>query len=281
MVINWSDDKYKKISQMNIGGQDYYIRDAAARAEIEKISSYTKFLGVTTTELVDGKTTSANITINGETVTAKTGDIAIYGSKEFIFNGTAWNEFGDLDAITDVLGNLAYNDTASGDYTPEGSIVVGGSFVGSEATINVSGSTTGKVVVDSDAEVGNYKPAGTVDVGLSTTPLSVVNSATQGTLPEFSASLLTASVSGEVLTFNLVANGFSAGTLPTFTTSDVISSVTTNPTFSGQQADITFSASAITLTGSYTPELASVPTYTFSGSQATITVEGSVFKPTT
>lgn len=281
MAINWSDDTSKKISQMNIGGQDYYIKDAAAREKIEKISSYTKFLGVTTTELKDSVTTSANITINSETVKAKTGDIAIYGSKEFIYNGTTWNEFGDLGAITNVLGNLAYNNTASADYTPEGSIVVDGSFVGSEATISVSGSTTGEVVVVSDSATGNYKPAGTVDVGLSTTPLSVVNSATQGTLPEFSASLLTASVSGEVLTFDLVANGFSAGTLPTFTTSSVVSDVTTNPTFSGQQADITFSASAITLTGSYTPELASVPTYTFSGSQATITVEGSVSKPTT
>lgn len=280
MAINWSDDSYKKISQMNIGGQDYYIKDAAAREEIEKISSYTKFLGVTTTELKDGKEGAA-IVVNGETVTAKTGDIAIYGSKEFIFNGTAWNEFGDLDAITDVLGDLAYNDTASAAFTPEGSIVVDGSFVGSEATISVSGNTTGEVVVVSDSATGNYKPVGTVDVGLSTTPLSVVNSATQGTLPEFSASLLTASVSGEVLTFDLVANGFSAGTLPTFTTSSVISDVTTNPTFSGQQADITFSASAVTLTGSYTPELASIPTYTFSGSQATITVEGSVSKPTT
>jgi hypothetical protein len=154
MAITWKDDSFKKISQMNIGGQDYYIKDAAAREEIEKISSYTKFLGVTTTELEDGVTTSANITINGETVEAKTGDIAIYGSKEFIFNGTAWNEFGDLDAITDVLGDLAYNDTASADYTPSGSIVVDGSFVGSEATINVSGSTTGEVVVVSDSATG-------------------------------------------------------------------------------------------------------------------------------
>ena len=280
MAINWSDDSYRKISQMNIGGQDYYIKDAAAREEIEKISSYTKFLGVTTTVLTDGKT-GADIVVNEETVTAKTGDIAIYGSKEFIFNGTAWNEFGDLDAITDVLGDLAYNNTASGDFTPAGSIVVDGSFVGSEATISVSGSTTGEIVIVTQSSRGNYQPEGTVDVGLSTTPLSVVNSATQGTLPEFSASLLTASVSGEVLTFNLVANGFSAGTLPTFTTSNVISSVTTDPSFVGHQVDITFSAASITLTGSYTPELASTPTYTFSGTQDTIVVEGSVSKPTT
>lgn len=283
MAITWNDDAFSKVSKLNIGGIDYYIKDAAARAEIEKLSAYTKFLGVTTTALTDGSTTNP-ITIGGETVEAKSGDIAIYGSKEFIFNATEWAEFGDLDALENLLGNLAYNDTASAVYTPVGDISVNGSFAGSEATITVSGSTTGTVEIVADSATGNYTPIGQIDPDVKTTTQNVVYSATQGTLPTFTTSLLSASAnaSTETLTFTLVDNGFTQGTLPTFSTSDVVNSVTTsNPTFVGQTADITYSAAAITLSGSYTPELASVPTYSFVGSASTIVVEGSQSKPTT
>lgn len=280
MAITWNDDSFNKVSKLNIGGADYYIKDAAAREEIEKLSAYTKFLGVTTTALTDGATTNP-IIINEKEVTAKSGDIVIYQSGEFIFNGTAWAEFGDLSGLKDQLGNLAYNDTATGEYTPSGSIKVSGTFVGSNATISTSGTTTGKITVVSSSANGNYTPAGSVDVSLQATPLAVVYSATQGTLPTFSASLLTASVSGEVITFSLVANGFSKGTLPTFTTSNVLKEVTvSSASFSGQKANIGFTGSAATFTGSYTPELASVPTYSFAGSKATIAVSGSQSQPT-
>lgn len=281
MAYNWSDDSYQKVSKLNIGGVDYYIKDAAAREEIEKLSAYTKFLGVTTTALTDGSTTNP-ITIGEESVTAKSGDIAIYESGEFIFNGTKWAEFGDLSGLWNQLGNLAFNNTASTDYTPAGSISVSGSFAGSEATISTSGTTTGSITIVDDSATGNYTPVGSVNVVLNPTAQNVVYSATQGSLPSFSASLLTASVSNETATFTLVANGFDAGTLPTFSTSDIVGAVAvSSATFSGQTANIEFSGSTATFSGSYTPELASVPTYTFVGSSATITVSGSQTKPTT
>lgn len=281
MAITWNDDSFNKVSKLNIGGQDYYVKDAAARAEIEKLSTYTKFLGVTTTALADGATTNP-ITIGGESVTAKNGDIAIYGSAEFIFNGTAWAEFGDLSGLWNELGDLAFNDAASGEYTPAGDISVSGAFVGSKATISTSGTTTGEITVTADSATGNYTPAGSVNVTLNPTAQNVVYSATQGTLPTFTTSLLSASVSGEVLTFSLVDNGFDQGTLPSFSTSDIVGAVTvSSATFSGQTADIGFSGSAATFTGSYTPKLASVPTYSFVGSSSTITVSGSQSKPTT
>lgn len=64
---------------------------------------------VTTTPLTDGATTNP-ITVNGEPVTVDTGDIAVYSHKEFIWDGSAWDELGDLSG----LGDLAYKDTASG-----------------------------------------------------------------------------------------------------------------------------------------------------------------------
>lgn len=100
-------------------GSEYNLKDAAARAAIAELESYTDYLGVTTTVLTDGATTNP-ITIEGESVTAEKGNIANYGSKEFIFNGTAWQEFGDLSG----LGELAYEDSAEGSYTPAGTVAI-------------------------------------------------------------------------------------------------------------------------------------------------------------
>ena len=105
------------LSKITVGSQEYNLKDADARSRISALESYTDYLGVTTTALTDGATTNP-ITINDEQVTAKKGNIANYGSKEFIFNGTAWQEFGDLSA----LGALAYKDSATGSFTPSGSV---------------------------------------------------------------------------------------------------------------------------------------------------------------
>ena len=110
------------ISKIKVGSTSYDIKDADARSRIEALESYSDFLGVTTTQLVDGVTTSPVITINGDSVTAEKGNIAIYGSAEFIYDGTVWQEFGDLSALQNLLGDLAYEDTAEGSFTPAGTV---------------------------------------------------------------------------------------------------------------------------------------------------------------
>lgn len=110
------------ISKIKVGSTSYDIKDADARSRIAALESYSDFLGVTTTQLVDGVTTSPVITINGDSVTAKKGNIAIYGSAEFIYDGTVWQEFGDLSALQNLLGDLAYEDTAEGTFTPAGTV---------------------------------------------------------------------------------------------------------------------------------------------------------------
>lgn len=77
------------ISQITLpNGSTYDLKDADARSRIAALESYSAFLGVTTTALTDGATTNP-IVIEGADVTAESGSIAIYGSKEFIFNGSA------------------------------------------------------------------------------------------------------------------------------------------------------------------------------------------------
>ena len=75
---------------------------------IAELGGFTNYLGVTTTNLSDGSTTNP-ITIGGSSVTAQSGDIVTTSSdhKEYIFNGTIWQQFGDLSA----LGDLAYINT--------------------------------------------------------------------------------------------------------------------------------------------------------------------------
>lgn len=112
----------------------YNLKDADARDRIATLESYSEYLGVTTTPLTDGASTNP-ITINGQSVTAKKGEIANYGSKEFIYNGSIWQEFGDLSA----LGSLAYKNSASASYTPAGSVstpTISLKTAGSTTTVN-------------------------------------------------------------------------------------------------------------------------------------------------
>lgn len=102
-------------------GQSYDLKDAQARSDIadiqRAISGGIHFRGETTTALTDGATTNP-ITINGNSYTAVSGDLVLYDEKEFLFDGTKWIEMGDLS----LLGTLAYKDSASGSFTPAGSV---------------------------------------------------------------------------------------------------------------------------------------------------------------
>lgn len=107
----------------------YTIKDAEARTMIQELGQALYWLGVTTTALTDGATTNP-VTVNGESVEARVGAVAQYGSREFAWNGSAWQEFGVGD-----LGSLAFKNSASGSYTPAGSVSVSSSNAGT-TTVN-------------------------------------------------------------------------------------------------------------------------------------------------
>ena len=231
------------------GGTTYNIKDAVAREAIAELESYSEYLGVTTTPLTDGATTNP-ITIGGQQVTAKKGEIANYGSKEFIFNGTIWQEFGDMSA----LKALAFKDSASGSYKPAGTI----SFTNSNKTAAVSKASSG---------TATYTPEGTVaapTISLKTAGAtkSVTGISTVGTLP--SCTLPTFTYASETLT--ITAGSYTDGTLPTKATAVTV-----------KTSDGVYEASAPTFTGTGARLVTgniSVPTAaTFTGTDATITVE--------
>lgn len=230
-------------------GNEYWIKDELARELISQLEAGTAYLGVTTTALTDGATTNP-IKINNEDVTAKTGNIVNYGSKEFIFNGTVWQEFGDLSA----LGALAYKDSATGKVKATGTVSKP-TFTGTEKSVSVSGSVGGPVIITAGTGTANYTPEGTVSA------------------PTFTGASKNVSVSGTpngsvtIGTGTGTANYTPAGTVsqPSFTGTSGSVSVSGKPTGS-----VTISK-ATSGTANYTPAgTVSTPTITVTPNTTTV-----------
>ena len=262
-------------------GTTYDIKDATAREMIEDLSGYTKYLGVTTTALTDGSSINP-ITINDESVTAVKGDIVNYQSLEFIFNGTVWQEFGDLSG----LGDLAFKDSASG----SGSVSVPSTYTTTVTPaakdVSVTGTTTGSVSVTksqvsvSKANSGDatYTPEGsvsapTISVKTAGSTASVTGISSVGSMPTYT-------VQNEVLTITSGSTPTAAAAV-SCKTSDAVYEAST-PTFTGTGARLitdsevataaSFTGSSMTSTGSYTPASPTATTTTATTETKTVSV---------
>ena len=118
---------------------EYTIKDAEAREMIEDLGHALYWIGVTTTAITDGDTTNP-ITVNEESVTAKLGGMASYSGSEFVWNGSAWQELGKNN-----FGALAFKSSASGDYTPAGSVAI---TQGTDTTASIVGVSANGTVPD-------------------------------------------------------------------------------------------------------------------------------------
>lgn len=264
-------------------GTTYDLRDSRVDSII---SQGTRWVGVTTTPISDGSTTST-IVIDGVSHSAEIGDIAGYQEtgkqqEEFIWNGSVWQEFGS----TGSLKALAFKDTASGTVAVPATY----SFSGTAASVFVTGTTTGSVsetkgtVTVSKASTGEatYTPQGsnasssvsgtcsvtptgsvsgscgvpTISVKTAGSTASVTPFGSAGSLP--SCTLPTYTVANEILT--ITAGSFSAGTLPSGGTAVTVKTgdaayEATAPSFSGSfsgtesSGTISGTAAAQTFTG--------------------------------
>ena len=286
-------------------GTTYDLKDAQAREDIEEIrdaiAGGVTFMGETTTALTDGATTNP-ITINGNSVTAIKGYLVVYNSKEFVFDGTHWIEMGDLS----VLGALAYKDSASGSYTPAGTVSQP-TFTGSSSNVtvttadNASGNYQPKGTVSqptfsgsSLTSTGNFTPAGSVSVATATTEnkTAAVSPAASGTATytpagSVSAPTITVATAGSTATVNSITD---VGTLPTFSATVANENLTlgftqgTLPTKGANQivktGDAAYSASQPSFTGTgvrlVTGNIAVPKTFTgsFTGTEGEVSVSG-------
>ena len=232
------------ISQITLpSGTTYNIKDTVAR---QAASGGMVLRGKTTTALEDGATTNP-IQIEGSSYTAVNQDCVIYGNKEFIFDGTTWYELGD----TSGLGDLAYKDSASGSFTPAGTIALTTST--ETPTISGAAGTAGDNTFQASGSVS--APTISVDTaGTTGTFATTVDTAAPGATAPSNA-ITYYSVQNEVL--SLYQIGYS--------------------TDSAKTGDASYEATAPTFTGDYvklTSGSVSVPTAaTFTGTTDTVTVE--------
>lgn len=241
-------------------GNTYYVKDGEVRqwigdgttsgaekrlsdaeAEIAKLSNATHWLGITTSSISDGSTTNP-ITINGESVTAVSGDIVQDNNgQEFIFNGTSWQAFG---GSIGTLKAFAYADTGDVTITPKGS--------NSASSVTFAGGTQ-------DTFVKSY--SGVSSKLVTDTVPNVTNVGTQASW--------SATVENENLTFSWTPN-----TVPTLGTAKTVATGAVDGSGSGASVmtglgDAT-TASAITNIGTATAQA-----QTFTG-----TTEGYTVTPT-
>lgn len=217
-------------------GNAYYLKDNEVRqwvgdgttsgaekrittleTEVAKLSNATHWLGVTTTSLTDGSTTNP-ITINGESVTAVSGDIVQDSNgNEYIFNGTAWQALG---SSVGTLKAFAYVDTGEVTITPAGSNA--SSSVSGTCSVTPSGSVSGTAVTLSTTSVGSVTNAGSMPTFTVTNEILTI---TAGATPTVSSVT--------------VADGVDTVTDPTFTgsaSSGTISGTAAAQTFTGTEA---------------------------------------------
>lgn len=281
-------------------GTTYDIKDAYAREQLETIigdlTGGMHYLGTTTTTLADGVTTNP-ITIDNENVTAKAGDIAINGNKEYIWSdiSNGWREFGDLGS----LRALAFKDSATGTVTPAGTVSQP-TFTGTEDTLSLNYTPEGTVSQATfTGTQGNiaadFTPAGNVTVALGNgnanyTPAGSVAK------PTFTGTQGTVVIEGGVGTATYTPEGTITApevvVTPTETTINSIATVGTLPelvtSVNGETLTIglnqgtlpTKGADTTVLTGA-TAALAAAPVFTGTGTRlsGSFTPAGDVSKP--
>lgn len=211
----------KYLSKLTVGSTTYDLKDAKAWSDIADIKSSITgamhWLGYTTTAITDGATTNP-IIIDEESVTAVAGDVtAVAGSgsgsaadKEFVFNGTKWQEYGS----TGSLKALAFKDSATGDVVCAGS--------NSDSAVSFSGTTSETVLkaIDSEAVAPSFTE-GAFSAG--TLPSFTEGAFSAGSLPSFTEGSFTpASIAEGFVTAGTAAtyshSGFNGGSLGAATT---------------------------------------------------------------
>lgn len=245
-----------EISQIKVpSGTVYDIKDAQARNDISNLQTTVTgamhYIGITTTALTDGSTT-ATVSIDGtnKTMTSSTaGAVVIYSEKEYVWNGSKWQEFGS----TGSLKALAFKDSASGTVTPTGT--VSSTFTGSSSNVTITAT---------DNASGNYQPAGTVSVSTNaTTNKTATVSSTSGTATYTPSGSIVADANGYAPAFTGTAATINS--TGTFTPAGSVSFTNSN-----QTATVSPASSG---TATYTPEgSVSAPTISVATAGSTTTI---------
>lgn len=218
------------ISQIKLpSGTTYDIKDAQARQDIADLQSIATgamhYIGISTTAITDGGTEKPTIDGSQKTMAASdAGAVVIYGEKEYVWNGSKWQEFGS----TGSLKALAFKDNASGNFTPAGSV--------SQPTF--TGTSSAVTITATDNTSGNYQPAGSVS---QPTFSNGAVTASGSFTPNGSVTVATKSTTNKTATVSPAASGTA-----TYTPAGNVAA----PTISVSTAGATTTVNSITAVGS-------------------------------
>lgn len=303
-----------EISKITLpSGSTYDIKDAVAREAIASVFSYqlAKDAGTTPKNIVwknaSGTTITGTLVASASTkgtfylvpsTSSKEGDSDIYDEYITVDDGAStptysWEKLGNTQLDIGDLGALAYKDSASVSYTPQGSVSQP-TFSGSATTSTGKFTPSGSVTIGTGTGTANYTPSGSLSGGaISVTPSTVTKyvassasaggSVTAGKAASCTLPTLSTSVSNETLTLSWSAGSFTANTptavtMPSFSSQTIATgissaSISTQPSFTGTGVRLTgsFSGSEGDVSVSGTPS-GTVSKPTFTGTAKTITV---------
>lgn len=307
-------------------GTTYDIKDSIARQMISAGVSFNVCTAASNTPYGvtwddDGTTITGTLVADEDTMGAfylvpltTPGGKNIYSEYITVQKGSQydWEKIGTTDIDLSILGDLAYKDSASGNYTPAGTIstptfsgnnltstgtftpsgsVSQPTFTGTEGSVSVSGTPSGSISVGTGS--ANYTPAGNVSAPVITvTPATetkyVASSATgggsvtAGSAASATMPTLTTTVSDEILTISWTDGSFTANTptavtLPSFASQTIVSGITSatssQPSFTGTGVNLKFEGTSMSSSGTFTPA-GSVSTPTFTGTEGSLSVTG-------
>jgi len=242
--INLAELTTAEPSNWSTNYTDYYTYD----------STYHTFSHVTGSS---APTWEANTYFKATSFTAHRNDAVFYIESEYVFDGDVWHEYGDFVG----LGAMAKADTASGSYTPAGTVSQP-TFSGDSLTLTGSFTPSGSVSTPT-ISVGTAGSTTTIHNPTKETVVTNVGVDSPDPTPA-TGELIYYSVTNEVLTLNkiIATTGDSITTTDTTVKTGDASYTASQPTFTG-------TTDTVTVTG--TPS-GTVSQPTFSGTAATITV---------
>lgn len=225
------------------------------------LPSILKFIGTTTTSLTDGATTNP-ITIGGSSVTVVSGNVVILSGtdQEFLWTGSAWEEFGNAS------GHSVKGHTHTVTHKPAGSVSQP-TFTGTAVTSGANSGTNQTVSLNTHKH--SVTAAGTVSQP-TFTGSSVTSGANSGNV----VANITTSIANRCFTFTIDSS-------TTHTHAVTAAGTVSKPTFTGSA--VTSVAPADTYGTSVAPgghthsvtAAGTVSKPTFTGTSATLTTSGS------
>lgn len=253
------------------------------------LSSALTFIGTTTTTLTDGATTNPIKINNADFTVGAAGSVTIVSGtdKEFVWTGSAWEEFGNasehsIKGHTHTVTHKPAGTNAKATLTPAGTISsqsITPSGTNAETSITPAGTVAISSATPTTSAPKNYTPAGSVSSTFKGTSASHEHTftGTEGTVSVSYTKAATSTGSKSITPAGTVAVTTAApttGETANYTPAGTIANKSITP--AGTVAS-TFAGTQATISTKYTP--AGSVTSTFTGSGHTHSVSGTSGKP--